>query len=264
MKLPFWTTQKRRANISRVYNPESAEIVEVQRLFKTLYSKGRAGGEVKSLMMTSPMPREGKSLIVGCLALVAAHADLSTIIIDADLRRPTQHMQFGISRFPGLSDYLLSSEETYEKALHSPQLENLRGLERLENYDLILNNLRVIPCGSQSNSPGGLLHSNPLRIKALLDWCHVNFDVVLIDVPPLIPVNDAELIGSLVDGVALVVKSGETHREIVDRALEILRKSNCNLLGIILNNITGALPYHYQTKYYDYYYRKRAGDRDAV
>jgi Mrp family chromosome partitioning ATPase len=264
MKLPFWKTRRQRPNISRVYNPESAEIVEIQRLFKTLYSKGRAGGEIKSLMVTSPMPREGKSLIVGCLALVAAHADLRTIIIDADLRRPTQHLQFSISRFPGLSDYLLASEEEYEKTVHSLRLENLRGLEELENYEFILENLKIIPCGSRANSPGGLLHSNPLKIKALLDWCHVEFDVALVDVPPLIPVNDAELIATLVDGVALVVKSGETHREIVERTLEILRKGNCNLLGMILNNITGALPYHYETKYYDYYYHKQTEDSDEI
>ena len=186
-------------------------------------------------MVTSPMPQEGKSILVGTLALIAAHANLRTLVLDADLRRPAQHHLFPTPPVPGLSDYLLNDVE-FDQAIHNTAQENLK----------------LIPCGSRISAPGGLLYSKTPDIKALLDQCHANFEVVLVDVPPVVPVNDAELIGSLIDGVALVVKAGKTYQEIIERALGLLQRANCNVLGMVLNNVTRALPYHYEHQYHQY------------
>lgn len=233
MKFSF--KKKKRPNILKMYNPESPGTIEVQRLFKTLYSKGGAGSGFRSLMITSAMPEEGKSIFVTLLALVAAYANQRALIIDADLRRPVQHKQFLIPPSPGVSDYLLKDAEL-DEAIQNTGVENLK----------------IIPCGSRVSSPGGLLHANTNALKILFDQCQMHFDVILVDVPPVVPVNDPELIGSMVDGVALIIKSGKTYRELIDRALELLQQANCNLLGLVLNNVTQALPYHYDHKYYHY------------
>lgn len=230
----LFSKKKQRETLIEQYDPESYGIIEIQRLFKTLYRKGGSSGII-SLMMTSAIPQEGKSLLVGNLALVAAHANQRAVIIDADMRRPVQHSQFVVPPSPGLSDYL-QKEAEFDQILHQT-----------------LNpNLTLIPCGTQVPSSGELLQLSTAEFKALLDQCNMHFDVVVVDVPPVIPVNDAEMIAPLVDAVVLTVMSGKTFREIIERALELLQKSGCNLLGLVLNNVEGVLPYYYEHRYYQY------------
>jgi capsular exopolysaccharide synthesis family protein len=236
MKLPF-KKDKRPSNMLKLYDPDSPAIIEVQRLFKTLYGKGGASSGLRSLMITSAMPDEGKSVLVGLLGIVAAHGNQRTLIIDGDLRRPVQHHQFPVPSAPGLSDYLLQ-ESDFDQVIQDTGLENLS----------------LIPCGNRVSSPGGLLHANTVTMKGLLDQCQVHFDVVIVDIPPVVPVNDPEVVGSMVDGVTLVIKSGKTYRELIERALELLGEANCNMLGFVLNNMNRTLPYYYEHRYYRYGY----------
>lgn len=239
MRNPF--RRKRTLNLIEQYDSEAPGTIEVQRLFKTIYGKGV--NRLKSLIVTSAMPQEGKSLLVGNLALVAAHADRKTLIIDADMRRPCQHHQFRVARTPGLSEYL-TQDATVDQVIHDTDLENLK----------------LIPCGARVPSPGGLLQSNLDILRQLLDQSSLCHEVILIDVPPVVPVNDTEWLSALVDGVILVVMAGKTYREILDRAIELLRQSNCNLLGIVLNNVSHALPYYYEHRYYGYRYGDPHGE----
>jgi capsular exopolysaccharide synthesis family protein len=181
--------------------------------------------------------------LVGYLGLVAAYANLRTVILDADMRRPCQHHLLQMPRFPGLTDYL-QKEAELDQVIHSTKLENLK----------------FIPGGNTVSSPTELLQIGISDVKVLLDQCYIHFDVVLVDVPPVVPVHDAESLGPLVDGVALIVMSGKTYREIIERAVELLRKSDCHLLGLILNNMTRALPYYYEPKYYHYPYAEEKRD----
>ena len=233
--MKLFSKKKKPVNLIKAFDPESPGIIEIQRLFKTIYGKGPSSSGLRSLMVTSTMPQEGKSILSGNLGLVAAQANQHTLIIDADMRRPTQHRHFPVSPSPGLSDYLLKEVEL-DQAIHNTTLEHLK----------------LLPCGSRVTAPGGLLQSDISEFKALLDQCYMHFDIVIVDVPPVVPVNDAELIAPLADGVAFVVMSGKTYRELVQRGLELLQKSHCNIVGIILNNMKRALPYHYEHKYYHY------------
>ena len=226
--------------LPELFNPDSPGVMEVYRVLTTIAGKGRDG--LKSVLITSAMPREGKSILVAYLGMTAAHSGRRTLIIDLDLRRSTQHKLFGLHRSPGVGD-LLSAEEPIP-------LENLI-------KPTSMGNLHLMPSGSRLSSPSGVLRVNVDRVKNLIAELSMSYDLLLVDSPPIVPVNDAELIAPLVDGVVLVVMGGKTFREIVARAIELIRKANGNLVGMVLNNVTRALPYYYEHKYYRYRYEPR-------
>ena len=230
----FFGKRRKSSSIIGQYDSESHGTMEIQRLFRMLYGKGESNSGVRTVMVTSAVPREGKSAIAGRLALVAGHMKRQTLVIDADMRNPTQHHLFQLAHSsPGLSDYL-QGEAELSQIIHNTELENLK----------------VIPSGTRVAAPGGLLQVTVSDLKTLLTHCGMHFDVVLVDTPPVLPVTDAELIAPLVDGVALVVKAGKTYREVVERAKELLQRLDCNLLGIVLNNMHDVLPHQYESRYY--------------
>ncbi len=243
--MKFIFKRKKTPNIIDQYNPESPSGIECQRLFKMLFTKGASSG-ITSLMVTSSLPQEGKSILIGNMALVAAGANQRTVIIDADMRRPVQSRRLHLPLTPGLSNYL-QKEVEFDQIL----------------YDTKRENLKLIPSGNRVSSPSGLLQLSIPEFKALLNQCQMFFDVVFVDTPPVIPVNDSEIIAPLVDGVVLIVMAGKTYREIITRTLDLLGKSNCNLIGMILNNLTTALPYYYSDSYYysDPIWGDRSGGR---
>ena len=112
--------------------------------------------------------------------------------------------------------------------------------------DTELHNLKVIPSGLVVESPSRLLTA----AKDVLGKCKEQFDFVICDAPPVVPVDDVGLLAPHVDGALMVVLAGKTDRVIVKRALEILSDARAEALGIVLNNLHGALPYHYDYKYY--------------
>jgi len=222
--------------LPELFDPDSPGVIEVHRLLATI--RGKGGNSLKSLLVTSPMPREGKSILTAYLAMTSAHLGRRTIIIDLDMRRSIQHRLFGVNRSPGMGEYLTAD----------PPYKDIGGLIHATS----MKNLFLLPSGKRLSSPGGVLRVNVNRVNELIRQLSAAFDMLLIDTPPIVPVNDAELIGPLVDGVILVVMGGKTFREIVQRAVELVRKSNSNLLGMVLNNITKAMPYYYEYKYYRY------------
>jgi capsular exopolysaccharide synthesis family protein len=190
---------------------------------------------IKSLMITSSVPGEGKTLCVSYLALAMAHVmDQRTLAVDADLRHPALHKRFGLSNTLGLSNLIVDSVNVDECI-----------------KDTDIRNLKVLSAGPMPPNPAALLASE--RMKALVDELKDKFDLVLFDTPPLFPVSDAGILNALVDGSMLVVQAATTRRSMVHRAARVLGEGKAKLLGVILNQAEEALPkYVYRRSGYRY------------
>ena len=179
---------------------------------------------IKSLMITSSVPGEGKTLCVSYLALAISHVmDRKTVAVDADLRHPTLHRRFGLSNSVGLSNLIVDSVD----------------IDRCVK-DTEIRNLKVLPAGPIPPNPAALLASE--RMKVLVEELESRFDLVLIDTPPLFPVSDAAIVNAYVNGCMLVVQAAATRRSLVQRAARVLGEGKGKLLGVILNHAEYALP----------------------
>jgi len=179
---------------------------------------------IKSLMITSSVPGEGKTLCVSYLALAMAHVmEQRTLAVDADLRHPALHRRFGLSNTVGLSNLIVDSVSV-DECIKDTDIENLK----------------VLSAGPIPPNPAALLASE--RMKVLMDELKAKFDLVLFDTPPLFPVSDAGILSALVDGSMLVVQAAATRRSLVHRAARVLGEGKSKLLGVILNQAEEALP----------------------
>lgn len=187
-------------------------------------------------MVTSAGPREGKSSTVANLAVSIAQAGKSVLVVDADLRNPTQHKLFGLDNRQGLSVALLQDQDyqTYFKETAVPGVMVLTG-------------------GPIPPNPAELVGSK--RMKRLIKEASVQFDIVLIDTPPVVAVTDAAIIAQDVDGVILVLASGEVNKEYAQRAKELLDKVGAKILGAVLNKVDMKT-----SEYYYYYYYHGSND----
>jgi protein-tyrosine kinase len=174
--------------------------------------------QLRTLLVTSPGPHEGKSVAIANLAVAMADGDRSVILVDADLRRPGQHELFGLSNERGLSDMFRPQAASGELPLQSVPNSALK----------VLTSGPLPPIASQ------LLAARKMDevIAQLLEHA----DVVLFDAPPIVAVTDASLLASKVDGVLLVVKAGSTRRDHVRAAKDRLDKANAWLVGSVLLN----------------------------
>ncbi len=172
---------------------------------------------VKTLLLSSPAPDEGKSVTAANLAVTLAQAGHRTILVDADLRRPSQHTLWGISNDHGLTTMML--DKTNGEA-------PLCGVE--------VEHLAILPSGPLPPNPADLI-SAP-RMDEIIATLAAQADFVLFDAPPLLAVTDAILLGSKVDGVLLIVKAGATRRDHAQRAKEALQRANVRVLGVALTN----------------------------
>lgn len=171
-----------------------------------------------TLLVTSSGPGEGKSTALANLAVAMADGDRSIILVDADLRRPSQHELFGLPNEQGLSDMFRS-----ESAFDDPPLQPVSN-----------STLKVLTSGPLPPIPSQLLAARKMDevIARLVEQA----DVVLFDAPPVVAVTDASLLASKVDGVLLVVKAGNTRRDHVRAAKDRLEKVGARLVGAVLLN----------------------------
>lgn len=221
------------------WNPDSRSMLFFQddedragtEAFRTLRSRLyqiREKLPLKKLMVTSALPREGKSFVAANLAqvMVRQHGRRA-LVIDADLRSPGMHRHLGAQQTPGLSDYLLG--ESDELSIFQ------RGA---------LPDFFFVPAGRTVNSAPELLSNG--RLKLFLQRVEPLFDWVIVDTPPVIPVADATLVANFCDGILMVVRSNATPFDMARRAREEFQDKL--LLGVVLNGIhSGELP---QSKYY--------------
>lgn len=223
--------------ISSWYEEESLLSTE----FRRLYSKLRhlnPGKDIRNFLITSATIGEGKSTTAALLAVtISKYRDTNTLIIDCDLRRPNVHKLFGVRRENGFTDVALK-----RKSLKSV----------LKNT--FIPKLKVLTSGELTNKPAEIF--NLKSIKELFAECRFYFDAIIMDTAPTIPVSDTLILSSETDGALLVVKAGNTPREMVKRAVEQMKDAGINILGVVLNNAKEVLPYYYNYHHKYYHYSK--------
>jgi non-specific protein-tyrosine kinase len=221
-------------------------ISEAFRALRTNIRFSSVDKPLRTILVTSAGPTEGKSLTVANLAVAMAQAGLKVAAVDGDLRRPRLHHVFNIHPRGGLTGALL--EGSMDGRLQPVQVEGLA----------------VLPAGELPPNPAELLGSQ--RMRDLLSLLTQHVDVVLVDSPPVLPVTDAAVLAQGVDGVLLVVDAGETRREVARRAAESLTQVGANLIGVVLNRVPmrrGGYYYDYYHKYYGNGTKKKRGERRA-
>ncbi len=247
--------------------------------FRTLRTNIQFAGlesPVKTILVTSANPGEGKSLVAANLGISIAQMDLKTLLIDADLRRPSLHDLFKKKMQPGLMDILFSTETLTNETNQTPMQANYSSdhsdleVMSLEQQDIIntirrnndfetlikqsiqstnINNLYFISCGIIPPNPSEILASKTM--KALVTMFKNRYDMILLDLPPVIAVTDAAVLASATDGIIFVIKSGRNNQDEILRAKRLLEKVNGNVLGVVLNNVDARGDYSSYYYYYD-------------
>jgi capsular exopolysaccharide synthesis family protein len=182
---------------------------------------GHNGDRPRILVLTSPSPAEGKTTVVSNLGIALAEIHRRVLLIDADLRRPRLHQVFGLPNDRGLGHLLVDGCSPGERPGDPPIQET--EIERLY----------LLPSGSGASGATNLLHSD--RMRTLLRQFRRDFDVVLIDSPPMLQIADARVLGRLADGVILVFRSGETSRSAALAACRRFAEDGTRVLGTVLN-----------------------------
>jgi len=205
---------------------------------------------VKSIIFTSAGLGEGKSTCVINLAITMAQEGMKVLLVDADLRKPIVHQRLGLAREPGLVDALLgtTSWRSYVRSATDLMLGTV-GVDRFMNTPG-LDNLHVLTCGSESGNPNEFLNIN--RIKTLTAEMQEEYDIVLIDTPPILPVTDAVAFSSRVDGTILVYQVGRIGRNALKRAKFLLDHAQANVLGVVLTNVKSEVTPEYGLYRYEY------------
>jgi polysaccharide biosynthesis transport protein len=186
----------------------------------------------RSLLVTSAAPSEGKTTTAANLAAAHAEQGLRTLLIDGDLRRPSVHRNFNISHAVGLSNVLLG-EMSWREAI-----QNIEGLE----------NLDVLPAGPPSRKAGDLVGRGMVE---LLEAATAEYDLVVLDAPPLLGFAEPLQMATAVDGVIIVARAGQTSRKAVATVLATLARLRANVVGLVLNQVHKELSDSYY--YYGYY-----------
>jgi polysaccharide biosynthesis transport protein len=187
---------------------------------------------LRTMVITSPSPQEGKTTTAINLGVTMAEAGGRVLIIDTDMRRPRLHRSFGVPNQTGISTIMVG-KATIEEAVKRTDVPNLY----------------VLPCGPIPPNPSELLHTD--RFAAVLADCAKLYDRIILDSPPTSAVTDPAVLGNLSDGVVLVVKAGETTRESAMHARRQLAGAKARLFGVVVNAIDFSNPAYG----YDYYYR---------
>jgi capsular exopolysaccharide synthesis family protein len=194
----------------------------------------RGGSPAESILITSSLPREGKTTTVAHLGVALADVGARTVMIDADFRRSALSQEFGLKRDQGQLSLHLAGHLDFDPACI---------------HDTKVPNLHMIPAGPRAPNPVALLNSKELG--ELLKLLRGTFQYILIDSPPLLSVADAKVLASMVDGVVLVVEANKTPREAVQRACGELQRSGAFLLGTLINRADlGGSEYSEYTNYY--------------
>ena len=215
---------------------------EAYRVIRTNIQFAQAGKELQTIVLTSCTPNEGKTTTIANLAVVLTQAGKSVLLMDCDMRNPTVHKSFNLSNKVGLSS-CISMGTAVADAVQATGIEGLDALTA-----------GVIP-----PNPSELLGSE--RMKNILQRAKEEYDYVLIDTPPVLPVTDSLVLGSMVDGLILVIDSGEVKVEMAREVKNQLVHAGANILGVVLNKVRSE-HHGYGYGYYYYYGHEsvRGGD----
>jgi capsular exopolysaccharide synthesis family protein len=221
------------------YVQPKSQISEAFRALRTSLLLSQAEHPPQVILVTSALPREGKTTAAVNLAVTLAQLGDRTLLMDSDLRKPgvRRALNLTISKEAGLSSYLAGVSTLDEVLIPHPTISNLTALTT----------------GPVPPSPADLLSSHKMR-EAITE-VRRRFKFVVIDSPPVMAATDAVILSALTDGVLLIVRSGETPKEAFTRTRDLLAAVKCRLLGVVLNAVDSSAPdYYYSYRYYPYAY----------
>lgn len=208
-------------------NPRSP-ISEQYRTIRTNLQFASVDEEMRSMLVTSSGPSEGKSSTVANLAVVFAQQGKNVLLIDGDMRKPTLHYTFRLNNRSGLSNVLVGDQSLEEAVVMSD-----------------IPNLDLLSCGPIPPNPSELLGSKAM--ERTLNVAKSRYDLVIFDTPPVLAVTDAQILANICDGALLVVRSKQTEYDMIQKAKELLSPAQAKMLGVVLNDKE-------QTKGTYYYY----------
>ncbi|UGB29494.1 CpsD/CapB family tyrosine-protein kinase [Metabacillus sp. B2-18] len=209
-------------------NPNTA-ITEQYRHIRTSIMYSSVDKELKSIMITSSEPGEGKSMTAANLAVVLAQQGKKVVLVDADLRKPSIHFTFNSSNIDGLTS-VLTKKISLNGAISSTYVPDLD----------------ILTCGPIPPNPSELLDSKAM--ESVIKELKATFDYVVIDTPPVITVTDPQIIANKCDGIVMVVKRGKTKKDKAQKAKELLEKAESRLIGVVENGVK-----YTETNYYGRY-----------
>jgi polysaccharide biosynthesis transport protein len=247
LKSPVIAGKESRAELVSHNMPQS-QMSEAFRALRTSLLLSQADHPPQVILMTSALPREGKTTAAVNLAVTLAQLGDKTLLVDADLRKP------GINRALSLVDGKHAGLSSY--------LAGVSSLDLITVPHPAISNLAAIPTGPIPPNPADLLSSR--KLTELIAELRMRYKFVVIDSPPIMAATDAVILSVLVDGVLLVVRSGETPKEAFTRTRDLLAGVKCHMLGVVLNAVDASSPdYYYSYRYYPYSYGGYGRDEEG-
>jgi len=238
LKGPSVNGNDKRIELVAQHLPKS-QMSEAFRALRTALLLSQPGQPPQVILVTSALPREGKTTAAANLAVTLAQLGDSTLLVDADLRKPGigRLLNLASGKHAGLSSYLAGVSSLDLVTVQHPSIANLA----------------AIPTGPLPPNPADLLSSH--RMADAITELRGKYKFIVIDSPPIMAATDAVILSVQTDGVLLVVRSGETPKEAFTRTRDLLSSVKCNLLGVVLNAVdSGAPDYYYSYRYYPYSY----------
>ncbi len=248
--VPLLKGMQKSREVMMLYAKSSAksELVEAFRYLRVAINFSATPESIKTLCLTSCLPHEGKSFVSQNMAISLASDGSRTLLVDADLRRPTCHQAFRLDNDTGLSNYLTGNLEI-----------------DAVTKETFVENLFVIPSGPVSPNPAEILGSE--RMIKLIEMAKQKYDRLIIDCPPLTGIGDGLVVGSLIGHTILVIRAGKTPAELIRITKSHLDKAGVKVLGMILNMVDlekerlgGYTKYYYHT--YNRYYSRDGEKQD--
>jgi non-specific protein-tyrosine kinase len=225
-------------------NPRSP-VAETYRALRTSIEFASVDAPLRTLLVTSSVPKEGKTTTAGNLAIVFAQAGSRVLLVDADLRKPGVHGVFKLPNQNGLTTLFRDGAATVSSVAQETELDNLK----------------IITSGPLPPNPAELLGSQ--RWHAILERLKAEADLVIIDSPPLQAVTDAALLAAVVDGTVFVIHARRTRRGAVRQGREALARGGGKILGVVMNRLKKREYDEYYYGYYSYYDSDSAGGAEG-
>lgn len=207
-------TQDKGAQLVTVTEPKNVISEQFRTLRTNIEFAGASLETLKVIMFTSAEISDGKTTVSTNTAVTWAQAGKSVLYVDADMRRSTAQATFRISNEQGLSTILASAEQPKDVVQKT-----------------FVENLEVLTAGPTPPNPAELLNSK--RMSSLIEWMRNNYDIVVLDVPPIMAVSDAQVLLPLIDGTVLVMMIDKTMKVSLKRTIEILKLGETKILGIV-------------------------------
>ena len=201
---------------------------EAYRGIKTNLEYSSADKKLKTIVVTSSDPAEGKSTVCGNLAYTLSQGNTKVLIIDADLRKPTLHRRFKVDNEVGLTDLLIGKVD-YTKAIYK-----------------VNDNIHLMTSGQKTPNPAEIVSSEAM--ENLLQQYKEYYDYIIIDTPPVLSINDGRILAAKCDATILVTKAGKTKKQNILNAYKELERVNANVVGSIINGVKDSSDGYY------YYY----------